>query len=198
MTTRDRILDAAARIMRTDGVAGATTKEIAREAGFSEATLYKHFSDKADLFKGVLRERLPDLVTTLDRLSDRPGRGSVRDTLVEVATAALAFYADGFPMMAGLFAERSRLDEHVAGLRQTGGGPGAPNRQLAAYLRAEQRLGRVHADVDAEAAAMLLFGACLHHALTAAFADEPSAEHTITAERLVGTLLAGVAGGAGD
>ena len=58
MATRDRILDAAARIMRTEGVARATTKQIASEAGYSEATLYKHFSDKATAFhfeKGIFK-----------------------------------------------------------------------------------------------------------------------------------------------
>ncbi|HEX4258089.1 MAG TPA: helix-turn-helix domain-containing protein, partial [Streptosporangiaceae bacterium] len=44
--TRDRILDAATHVMRTRGFARTTTKEIARAAGYSEATLYKHFQDK--------------------------------------------------------------------------------------------------------------------------------------------------------
>ncbi len=57
--TRDRILDAATHVMRTRGFARTTTKEIARAAGYSEATLYKHFQDKTDLFLAVLKERLP-------------------------------------------------------------------------------------------------------------------------------------------
>ena len=67
--TRDRILDAAAHVMRTLGFARTTTKEIARAAGYSEATLYKHFQDKTDLFLAVLKERLPSLGSTLSALS---------------------------------------------------------------------------------------------------------------------------------
>ena len=67
--TRDRILDAAAHVMRTRGFARTTTKEIARAAGYSEATLYKHFQDKTDLFLAVLKERLPSLGSTLSALS---------------------------------------------------------------------------------------------------------------------------------
>ena len=67
--TRDRILDAAAHVMRTRGFARTTTKEIARAAGYSEATLYKHFQDKTDLFLAVLKERLPSLGGTLGALS---------------------------------------------------------------------------------------------------------------------------------
>ncbi|WP_298324036.1 TetR/AcrR family transcriptional regulator [Haloactinopolyspora sp.] len=194
MTTRDRILDAAARIMRTEGVARATTRQIAREAGYSEATLYKHFSDKADLFKGVLRERMPSLVATLEQLHSRIGQGSVRDNLVDVTTAALAFYEDSLPMTAGLFAERHRLDEHVAGLRRGGGGPGVPNQVLAQYLRAEQAAGRIGAHVVPEAVAALLFGACLQRALLAAFAEDDGADRVETATTLVDTLLTGIAG----
>ncbi|HEY2278086.1 MAG TPA: TetR/AcrR family transcriptional regulator [Streptosporangiaceae bacterium] len=67
--TRDRILDAAAHVMRTRGFARTTTKEIARAAGYSEATLYKHFQDKTDLFLAVPKERLPSLGSTLSALS---------------------------------------------------------------------------------------------------------------------------------
>lgn len=197
VTTRDRILDAAAHIMRTGGIARATTREIAREAGYSEATLYKHFTDKSELFKGVLAERLPNLVTTLDDLTERVGHGSVRGNLIDVTISALAFYHEGFPMMAGLFAERVRLDEQVAGLRQAGGGPATPNVVLAAYVEAEQARGRLRADVAPEAAARLLFGACLQQALLAAFSDEPSPDYAAMAESLVDTLLDGVGDASG-
>ena len=61
VTTRDAILDAAQQVMHTLGLANTTTREIASAAGLSEAALYKHFDDKADLFLCLLRERLPDL-----------------------------------------------------------------------------------------------------------------------------------------
>ena len=57
MSTRERILTAAAEVMRTKGLARSTTKEIARASGFSEATLYKHFANQEELFLAVLGER---------------------------------------------------------------------------------------------------------------------------------------------
>lgn len=56
---RVRILDAAHELMLTVGLARATTKEIARAAGCSEAALYKYFDTKEELFVRVLAERLP-------------------------------------------------------------------------------------------------------------------------------------------
>ena len=44
MSTRDRMLDAAAHVMHTRGLSRATTKEIAKAAGYSEAALYKALS----------------------------------------------------------------------------------------------------------------------------------------------------------
>ena len=58
-SSRERILDAAVRVMRERGLANTTTKLIAAQAGLSEAMLYKHFADKQQLFLSVLRERTP-------------------------------------------------------------------------------------------------------------------------------------------
>ena len=50
--------------MRTKGLARATTKEIAKAAGFSEAAPYKHFADKTELFLVVPDPRLAVLRDT--------------------------------------------------------------------------------------------------------------------------------------
>lgn len=71
-----RIIDAAHQLMLTIGLARATTKEIARAAGCSEAALYKHFPSKEELFVAVLRERLPKLDPLLKQLIATPGAGS--------------------------------------------------------------------------------------------------------------------------
>ncbi len=174
MGTRERILDAAADIMRTDGIARATTKEIAKRAGFSEAALYKHFSDKPEIFLAVVRERLPRLLTVLQRLENNIGRGNVRDNLADVVAAALAFYDESFSMVVGIFSERRLLEAHRDGIHRLGAGPEVPNRTLAAYLRAEQRHGRVSQDADPDAVASLLLGACLQRAFFRVFAGEPA------------------------
>src|SRR6266516_4670974 len=114
MGTRDTILDAAAHVMRTKGMANATTKEIAKAAGFSEATLYKHFRDKAEIFIDVLRERLPSLTPIMASLPDRVGRVPLRATLLDVARAAVTFYYESFPMSASIFSEPQLLASHRA------------------------------------------------------------------------------------
>jgi len=53
---REAIVDAALRVFSAGSYAGATTAEIAREAGVSEPILYRHFSSKRELYFACLEE----------------------------------------------------------------------------------------------------------------------------------------------
>jgi AcrR family transcriptional regulator len=191
--TREKIVEAAERVIRTLGLARATTREIARAAGYSEATLYKHFRDKDELFLSVLRERLPPFIATIERLPERAGQGTVRATLTEVARGAITFYAHSIPMAGSLFAEPTLLAGHREGLRRGGGGPQWGNVLLAAYLRGEQRLGRVSAEIRPEAGAALLLGACHQRAFLRAFLGEDAIE--ASDEQFVDDLVSALLGG---
>ncbi|GGT15694.1 helix-turn-helix domain containing protein [Streptomyces atratus] len=163
---RVRIIDAAHQLMLTIGLARATTKEIARAAGCSEAALYKHFPSKEELFVAVLKERLPRLNPLLKRLIETPGAGerTVEQNLTEIARQAALFYEQSFPIAASLYAEPRLKERHNAAMRELGTGPHMPIRGLDAYLRSEQAAGRVRADADTYAAASLLLGACAQRA----------------------------------
>ncbi|MFJ1611588.1 TetR/AcrR family transcriptional regulator [Streptomyces sp. NPDC088251] len=163
---RVRIVEAAHQLMLTIGLARATTKEIARAAGCSEAALYKHFPSKEELFVAVLKERLPKLTPLLKRLIVSPGAGerTVEQNLTEIARQAALFYEQSFPIAASLYAEPRLRQRHNDAMRELGTGPHVPIRGLDAYLRSEQAAGRVRADADTYAAASLLLGACVQRA----------------------------------
>ena len=199
MGTREDILGAAARIMRTQGYARATTKEIARAAGYSEAALYKHFQDKSEIFLRVLEEEMPGLAALLARLDRRAGTSDVRGNLEEVVVTAIRFYADTFPIAVSLYSSRALLAAHRDRLRQLGRGPRTPEELLTRYLAAEQRLGRVAATADPRSMAQLLLGACLQQGFLADFTGEPPTEAQLAdlAHRLVATMLSATAGAAG-
>ncbi|WP_151771046.1 TetR/AcrR family transcriptional regulator [Streptomyces abyssomicinicus] len=172
MSTRERILDAAAGILRTRGVVYATTKEIAQETGVSEPTLYKYFGDKERLLLAVLEERLPGL----SRLSVRPGEGDVEENLAELAHAVLDFYQRSIPMLGALLADPQRMAAHRVAMSRHGGGPEKAVAGFASYLRAEQGLGRIAEDADPDAAAALLIGACFQEAFLRYYAHGPEAD----------------------
>ncbi|GAA3119750.1 TetR/AcrR family transcriptional regulator [Streptomyces rameus] len=190
---RVRILDAAHELMLTVGLARATTKEIARAAGCSEAALYKYFDSKEELFVQVLDERLPRLTPLLRSLSAEPGQGTLEGNLTEIAREAALFYEQSFPIAASLYAETQLKQRHYDALRAIGSGPHLPIEGLDSYLRAEQAAGRVRADADTYAAASLLLGACAHRAYAydaVANGERPPVEEF--AARLASTLLGGI------
>jgi AcrR family transcriptional regulator len=197
--TREDILGAAARIMREQGYARATTKEIARAAGYSEATLYKHFQDKTEIFLRVLEEQTPGLAALLAKLDRQAGTGDLRENLEELVATAVLFYVDSFPIAVSLYSSRALLAAHRGRVRELGGGPHTPEERLTRYLAAEQRLGRLAPSADPGAMAQLLLGACFQQAFLADFAGETPAGDGLAelARRLVATVLVATAGADG-
>ena len=195
--TRERIIDAAAGVLTDLGLARATTKEIARAAGVSEATLYKHFSGKEEMFVRVLTDRLPGFAATVLDAPERAEERAVAENLTEIARAAVRFYRQAFPMSASLFLERSLLQRHRTAMRELGTGPQRPGLRLAGYLHAERDRGRVAAHADPELAAALLLGACFQLGFLTAYeeAELDDAELDAFAAGLVDTLMPGLTPG---
>ena len=174
--TRDRIVEAARRVMDDVGLARATTKEIARAAGCSEATLYKYFASKEELFLAVLRAGLPTFGALLSQLAEDPDARTTEQALTELAREATAFYESTVPLGAALFAEPTLLRRQRDVLRQLRVGPHMPLLAVSEYLRAEIRRGRLRADADPDAAAVLLLGACFQRAFIRGFMGVPDAD----------------------
>jgi AcrR family transcriptional regulator len=192
--TRDVILDAAAGVMRERGLANVTTRQIAAAAGFSEATLYKHFADKIELMLAVLQERstgYTDLVAALAPPAEG-GADDLEERLAAVARAAIVFYTGNFPMLASIFSDRTILAAHTDGLRKHGQGPHKVNETIAEYLRAEMDAGRIKPDADLYAAAGLLTGACMQHAFLGHMGWAERRDDAAAALSFARTVLAGL------
>ncbi len=172
MNTRDRILDGAAEVMRSRGLANTTTKEIAKAAGLSEAMLYKVFRDKVDLFLGVLTERLPQIALVQDGPPKHVGRGTVPGNLRRLMAEVVSFYLESFPIAASVFSDPDLLTRHREALQERGSGPQRVVAAVAAYLTAEQRAGRIAVTARPDVLAELLVGACLHRAFQVRFAGQ--------------------------
>ena len=70
--TKEKIFDATIALVSEKGYLGATTREIARRAGVTELTLFRHFGSKENLFELTLESHsfLPDLREILPDLKD--------------------------------------------------------------------------------------------------------------------------------
>ena len=184
---RDRIVEAAAQVIRERGLAGARTRAIAQAAGCAEGSIYRYFPAKVDVLLAAVRALLAGPRERLVRLPAAAGSATVEANLLSVAQAALAFYRDLIPLAAGVFADAELQAEQRAVFLRGELGLEA----VAAYLRAEQRLGRVRVDADPVLAARLLLGGCLGESFFEALAG--SSETTAAREHHVDELVAAVA-----
>lgn len=57
---RQQLLHVAMRLFSEKGFSGTTTKEIAQNAGVSEATVFKHFANKDELYSAILDQKACD------------------------------------------------------------------------------------------------------------------------------------------
>jgi AcrR family transcriptional regulator len=147
---RNAIVRAALRVFSSTSYAGATTAEIAREAGVSEPVLYRHFASKRDLWLACLdaawdetREMLVEKIAVFETGSSPSGARSPWRS----------------PTMPNLW---------IQGLTEAGEDPTVRRsirrhmREVhdfvAAELRRGQSLGVVPADRDANAEAWVFIG----------------------------------------
>ncbi len=87
---RAAAMDAAIALFLAHGYASTTLEQVAKRAGISSATVYKHFPTKAALF-GSIMERLWE--NTPDLLPQMPAPGAPRDGLLAIGRAYAALLA---------------------------------------------------------------------------------------------------------
>jgi len=150
---RAAVLDTACRVFSRSSYRGATTAEIAREAGISEPILYRHFGSKRDLYLACLdaawqsfRDEAgtaiaEDPVGCLGAISDRYMAKGSRLRVVDLWIQALTEATED-PVIAKALRRQIR-DMHDF---------------IAEVIRDGQRRGVVNADRDAEAEAWIFVG----------------------------------------
>lgn len=188
----DRDILAAARQVFLERGPAATTREVARAAGVSQAVLFQRFRSRDDLLLAALMPPPPDLGALLGP-EDDVGRLGPRDYLVEVGVRALDFFIAATPAFFHLVVHPSfrrevfaRVHEHVPILTLISG--------LAERLQRLQREGLL-ADVDPRIASEALmgfvhnlgmFGTMAGHTFTAEFSRD-------RVERFVDVIWQGLA-----
>jgi AcrR family transcriptional regulator len=188
------VLDATLRVIRERGLARTRTSHIARAAGCAEGSIYRYFSGKSELVRAALHSQLRSLIGVLGDLPTRAGTATVEANLLEVARAALTFYGEGVTLIGCLLADTELMADEREFLASNDVGPHRVAADVAAYLKAEQDLGRVRSDADVEVAGRLLLACCLGEGVfraTDAAVDATDQDRYVRA--LVGIVLGGLA-----
>jgi AcrR family transcriptional regulator len=150
--TRDKLLDATIQLVRDVGYAQTTTRAIAQAAGVAEGTLYRHYPDKAGLFAAAIGRQSAPITAWVRDLPARAGAGTVAGNLIDCLTRLATLRADIVPFeLAMLTDPELARPATVAHTPEPG-----PPEFLTQYLHAEQRLGRIRADIDPAKIAVVL------------------------------------------
>ncbi|MFB7512388.1 TetR/AcrR family transcriptional regulator [Streptomyces sp. NPDC056144] len=158
---RERLFEAAERVLARDGAAALTSRAVTEEAGCSKGVLHTHFAGLDEFVADLVLHRFAEAAGLSEDLPSRAGTGSVEENLTDVASAVLSLD----PGLVGLAVTRPAAAQRVREA-WAGGAPGftAIQDAIGRYLRAEQELGRVAVPLDVETVALALVGT-LHHLL---------------------------------
>lgn len=176
---RRQVVDVAAELMR------GTTGTVAPGFG-SDST----DQSAMNLYLALLMDRLPVYARSMIKLESQAGEAGVEQNLIPIGLATIQFYCEILAAKVSVFTKPDQLLQLRRGLRSHDLGPQSGHTRVAAYLEEERRLGRVAADVDCEASAQLLIGACLNYAFTKMLLDDVPPRESFVERAVRGLRLA--------
>jgi AcrR family transcriptional regulator len=146
-STRQKLLRAAAVVFARDGLEGATTRAIAREAGVNEVTLFRHFKSKDRLLSAVVGENFGPGTSKQDPQIP-PLTGDLQADLTELAATFDRLLTSNLPLVRTMVGEIQRYQEHE---RQVFHGIFQPLKTaLRARLKLAHAAGQLRPDSDLE------------------------------------------------
>lgn len=111
---RRALIDAARRLLESEGPSALSLRAVAREAGVSPAAPYHHFKDKAELLDAVAHEGWEMLDVALTKARD--GSQSIRERMASLGVAYVCFARDNpalYRVMYDCSRDKEALPEHV-------------------------------------------------------------------------------------
>jgi AcrR family transcriptional regulator len=188
---REKLVDAAERLVAERQVSTITTRDIARAAGLSDGVLYNYFADKNDLVVAALVRRVDVELAAFQAALPTSGEGDVEEGLVAYARAILDFATAMMPTIVGLMSEPDLLHQFLAEIHDREYGIHREYERIVAYLEAERGLGRL-GEFDVEAAVTALVGSMVALAIGGMVTGRDEAESREQVRAVVRTLLGGL------
>jgi AcrR family transcriptional regulator len=159
MDTRDRILQAAARVYAQHGFRGSTTRLIAIEAGVNEVSLFRTFGSKAALFEAMMQSHAASL--PLPSLPDNPADPQAE--LTSWCAGVLAHMRQWRSLIRKSFGELEERPEAALVMCE---GPSCAAAALSAYVARLQTLGQADETADIATAVSMFMSSMFGDAIS--------------------------------
>jgi len=113
--TRKQILDASLRLFSERGFARTTVRDIARQAGITDAAIYYHFESKRVLLEALVEER--GFLSSLQNLARLQADAPLQETLHWIARGAISIMDENrdflrLIIMEGLGGDEAALEQY--------------------------------------------------------------------------------------
>lgn len=147
--TKQRILAAAELVFSRDGFHGATTREIAREAGVNEVTIFRHFHTREELLRATLEHGCAAINALIH--PDETWKGELADRLERYVRELYTAIRQRESIVRAFISEARALPESIRTALQEF--MLIKKARFVAALREVQELGLVRKEADVSAAA---------------------------------------------
>jgi AcrR family transcriptional regulator len=151
--TKKRILAAAELVFSRDGFQGATTREIARQAGVNEVTLFRHFRTREELLRATVDQGCATFEALVER-SDEVWKDQLPKRLVHYVQEMYSVVRQREALVRAFVSEARILPESIRSALQEF--MDQRKARFVARLKQAQQLGLVRKDVDLSAASDLI------------------------------------------
>ncbi len=142
--TKARLIEAATQVFATEGLQGATTREIARVAGVNEVTLFRHFTSKEQLLEAVIENTLALQTEALAHPDE--WTQDLRIDLIHYAQLYNKMLEAQEDLIRTIIGEAKRHPEAARRVMQDAAR--SLKAKLVGYLRHRQTRGTVRSDLD--------------------------------------------------
>lgn len=195
---RDAVISGALELIHDVGLARLTTREVARRAGVSEASVFYHFGDRVGLLQAVVLSALEPLKSLDLSAAFTPTPGALQSTLSAVGQALESFFDRALPIIEAMQSDVALRQSFARSLAEGDLGPHRGVRLVAAILTQARTAGDTDISAaDADPIAMMLVSACFLRAWQRHLDGDgrtspvPSLDTTVAAlVRLIGTARA--------
>ncbi|HYN86361.1 MAG TPA: helix-turn-helix domain-containing protein [Pyrinomonadaceae bacterium] len=175
---RQQIVSVAMRLFSERGFRGTTTKEIARDAGVSEAIIFRHFATKEDLYHAIIdckacRGGMADMQNPVAEsvrveVEDAMRRGDDRAVLSGIALSMMRHHHSDPDFLRLLL--YSALEGHQLAQMFWDLNVRVLYEFLGSYIRERQRAGALR-EVDPTVVVRAFTGMVIHHSITSILWD---------------------------
>jgi AcrR family transcriptional regulator len=156
---RNHMLEAAHRVIDKHGLAAASTRAIADEAGVAGGTLYNYFENRHQLLAKSIVHHAKNLTDPVAKLPSRAGKNTIAHNLRFFVRQSAIALDQLVPLFAAAFSDPALL--HTLRREMADVDPlSDPAAVVERYLLAERDLGRISPDADCHAAASIVVSIC--------------------------------------